>query len=139
MPVEHLDTFPSLFPIPQLDCHIIAGGKAERLSRVYRNGTDIIRMSLEAGDLFRRIVIDDAQLKVVRASNDPVLASHETTGTDGHIGELKRLDRRARFVGPDVHVAAVERREDPWFCCPSAENSLDGSAGTSKESHIPVG
>jgi hypothetical protein len=64
-------------------------------------------------------------LKVVRASHDPVLARHEATGTDGHIGELKRLDRRARFVGPDVYVAAVERREDPWLYCPSAENSLN--------------
>jgi hypothetical protein len=61
-------------------------------------------------------------LEVVRAGKDPILARNEESGTDRHISELKGLDRRSRFVGPDVNVAAVERREDPWLCCQSADN-----------------
>jgi hypothetical protein len=42
------------------------GGQHERLSRVYNNGTDIVRMGFELGNLLRGVVVVYAQLVVVR-------------------------------------------------------------------------
>ncbi len=80
------------------------------------NGSDIIGMRLEAGDLLAGVVVVDAELEVIAATDDPILAGDEAAGAHGDVGELEGLDDALRFVGPDVDVAAVEGGEDPWFC-----------------------
>jgi hypothetical protein len=121
MPLEDLHTLPRLLPVPQLNCHVITCSEAEGLSRMYSYGTNVVGVGLEAGDLFGGVVIDNPQLKVVRASNNPVLACNKTASTDGHIGEFKGLDGGSRFVRPDVNVAAVKRGKDPWLFAQSAQ------------------
>jgi hypothetical protein len=46
----------------------------------------------EGGDLFGGIVVVDTELEVIRTANNPVLPRNESTGTNGDIGEFKRLD-----------------------------------------------
>ena len=62
---EYLHTLPSLVPIPQLNCHVIGGGKDERLGRVYDDRSNVVGMSFEGGDLFGSIVIVDSQLEII--------------------------------------------------------------------------
>jgi hypothetical protein len=77
--------------------------------------SNVIRVCFKRRDLFCSIVIEDAELKVIGASDDPVLASDEAAGADGYVGYLKGFDSGAGFVGPNVNMARVERGEDPWF------------------------
>lgn len=51
-------------------------------------------MGLELRDLLGGIVVEDTDLKVVRAYDNPVLAGNEATGADGDIGNLERFDDR---------------------------------------------
>ncbi len=115
MPLKDLNTLPSLLPTPQFNCHIITCGKAEGLRRVYGNRTNVIGVGLEAGDLLGSIVVDNAQLEIVRPSDNPVLPRDEATSSNRDIGQFKGLDGGSCFVGPDVNVAAVKRGKDPWF------------------------
>lgn len=55
----HLNTSPSLVPVPALDRHIITPRQDHAQRRVHRQTSDIIGMSLERRDLLsRRDVVD---------------------------------------------------------------------------------
>ena len=110
--LKHLHALPLPFPIPQLDGHVIAGGQHERLGGVDGDGADVVRVGFEGGDFLGGVVVVDAQLEVVGAADDPVLAGDEAAGAHGHVGELEGLDDGLRLVGPDVDVARVEAGED---------------------------
>lgn len=56
------------------------------------NGTNVVRVSFEGGDLLGGVIVIDAELEVVRAADNPVLARDESTGTDRNIGKLKCFD-----------------------------------------------
>ena len=49
------------------------------------------------------------------ADAQPLLARDDTDAADRHVGHLERLDERARLNVPDVHVARVQARDDPWL------------------------
>ena len=51
-------------------------------------------MSFERCDFLGGVVVVDAQLKVIRATNDPVLPRDEATCSDRDIGEFEGLDNR---------------------------------------------
>jgi hypothetical protein len=68
-------------------------------------------MSLERDDFLVRVVIEYAELKVVRTSNEPVFTRDELDTTDGDVGHFKRLHQGARLVIVDVHRAIVEAGE----------------------------
>ena len=80
-----------------------------------REASNVVGMRLERGDLFVRIVVEDAQLEVVRARDEPVLARDEAAAAHGDLRDLERLDERARVVVVDVNVAVVEPDEEPWL------------------------
>ncbi|KAF5322671.1 hypothetical protein D9619_000088 [Psilocybe cf. subviscida] len=50
--------------------------------RVDGHASDAVRVGLERGDLFVRGVVEDAQLEVIRASDEPVLARDELDASD---------------------------------------------------------
>ena len=56
------------------------------------NGTDIVWMCFERGDLFRGIVVVDSKLEVIRTTDNPVLARNEAPCPYRDICKLKRLD-----------------------------------------------
>ena len=109
----HLHALPALLPVPQLDGHVVARRQDERLRRVHGDGSDVVRVRLEARHLLGRVVVDDAQLEVVRPGHEPVAPRDEAPRAHGHVGQLEGLDGRARLVAPDVHVPAVQRRQHP--------------------------
>jgi hypothetical protein len=56
------------------------------------DASDVIWMSFERGDLLRGVVIVDSQLKVIRATDDPVLPSNKATSANRYIGEFEGFD-----------------------------------------------
>lgn len=50
--LEDLHALPALLPIPKLDGHVIGGSQNKGLRRVDSNGTDVVGVGLEGGDLF---------------------------------------------------------------------------------------
>lgn len=73
---------------------------------------DVIWVCLEGCDLLARVVVVDAQLEVIAAAYNPVLARNEAASSYGDVGKFECLDDGLGFVGPDVDVAAVEGGED---------------------------
>lgn len=65
-------------------------------------------MCLECGDFFMSVVVEDPQLEVVRASNEPVLARNETDTSNRNFSDFKRLHQRCSFVIVDVDCAIIE-------------------------------
>ncbi len=53
---------------------------------------DVVRVRLEHLDLVHRVVVVDADQHVVRASDDPLLASHELGRPHWQLAHLERLD-----------------------------------------------
>jgi hypothetical protein len=115
MSLKDLDTFPTLVPIPKLDGHVIRAGQDKRLSGMDADGTNVIWVSLEAGNLLARIIVVYAKLEVITATDDPVLPRNEPTSSDGDISDFERLNSLLGFVRPDVNMSRVESRQNPWL------------------------
>lgn len=109
MSLEDLNTFPALFPVEQLDGHVIRGGKDERLGRVYGDGSDVVGVGFEGGNLLGCVVVVDAQLEVIGTTDDPVLPGHEATRSNGDVCELEGLDYLLGLITPDVDMTYIER------------------------------
>jgi hypothetical protein len=106
--VAHLDTFPLLVPIPSFDGHVITSGEHDACGWVYGETSYIIRVGLERDDLLMRIVIEDAQLEVVRASDKPVFSGNELDTTYRNRRDLESLHKCASFVVVDVDGTVVQ-------------------------------
>ena len=50
-------------------------------------------------DFLHRVVVVHAQVHVVRARNDPLLAHHELGAPHGHLAHLKALDEQLGWAG----------------------------------------
>ena len=75
--LAHLNAFPLLVPVPGFDSHIIAPSEHDTRGGVYCKASYIVWMCLERDDLLMGVVIEDAQLEVVRAGNKPVFSGDE--------------------------------------------------------------
>jgi hypothetical protein len=115
MALEDLNAFPGLLPIPQFYGHIVTSGKDKALCRVNGNGSNVIRMGLEARDLLSRVVVENSELKVIGSSDYPILSGDESSSANRHVRHLKGLDCGSGFIGPDVDVSAIEGGENPWL------------------------
>jgi hypothetical protein len=111
--VTHLNTFPLLVPIPSFDGHVITSGEYDACSWVHGETSYIIRVSLERGDLLMRIVIEDTQLEVVRASNKPVFSGNKFNTAYRNSRDLESLHKCASFVVVDVDGAVVQTCKQP--------------------------
>ncbi len=56
------------------------------------NASNVVWMRFEGGDLLGGVVVVDSQLKVIRATYDPILTSDETASADRDICELEGFD-----------------------------------------------
>ena len=83
--VTDLNTLPALLPIPSLDCHVIASGQDDARGGVDGETPDVVRMSLEGGYFLMGVVVEDAKLEVVRASDEPVLARDKLDASNGDL------------------------------------------------------
>lgn len=59
---------------------------------MHDDGTDIVWMCFEGGDLFRGVVIVNAQLEVIGTADYPILARNKAAGSNGDIGKFKGFD-----------------------------------------------
>lgn len=124
--LKRLYTLPALIPIPQLDGHIITGGEDKWLCGMHNDGPDVVRVSFEGGYFLTCIVVEDAQMEVVRANHEPVLAGNEAASANGDIGDLKGLDESLGLVRPDVDMACDKLRRS----APPSETSWGSSGPT---------
>lgn len=95
MPLKRPYALPSLLKIPQFNCHIITGRQHIRQRRVHGDTADVVWVRLEVGDFLRGVVVEDAELEVVAAADDPVLAGDEAASAHGDVGQLEGLDDAA--------------------------------------------
>lgn len=77
--------------------------------------SDIVGVGLKRRDFFVRVVIEDTELEVVGACDEPVLARNELATTHGDLGNLEGLYDGACLVVINVHGAVVEPRQQPWL------------------------
>jgi hypothetical protein len=103
-----LNTLPLFFPIPSFDRHVVTSGQDNVRGRMNGETPYIVRMCLECYDLFMCIVIEDAQLKVVGACNEPALPSDESTAPDWDLGDFECLHQCSRLVIVYVDRAIIE-------------------------------
>ena len=75
---------------------------------MYCQASNIIWVRLERNDLLMRVVVEDAQLEVVRTGNKPVFTGNETHTAYGNLCDFKSLDERTGFEVVDVNIAVVE-------------------------------
>jgi hypothetical protein len=109
----HLDTLPVLVPVPGLDGHVVAPGEHDGRGRVHGHAADVVRVGLERVHLLERVVVEDAELEVVRARDEPLLARDEARAPDGDLGDLERLEDRAGVDVVDLDGSVVQAREQP--------------------------
>jgi Ethanolamine utilization protein EutJ (predicted chaperonin) len=65
---------------------------------------DVVGVRLERRDLLAGRDVVHAELEVVRARDEPVLASNVLDATDGHVGDFERLDVGLRLIVPDLDL-----------------------------------
>ena len=82
---------------------------------MHSQASDVIRMSLERGDLLLCVIIEDAKLKVVGPSNEPVLSWDEAYATNGDFCNFKGLHDGACFMIVDVDAPVVQSGDEPGF------------------------
>jgi hypothetical protein len=70
-------------------------------------------VGLERVHLLERVVVEDAELEVVRARDEPLLARDEARAPDRDLGDLESLEDRAGVDVVDLDGAVVQAREQP--------------------------
>lgn len=106
--LAHLNAFPLFIPIPSFDGHVITSCEHDTRSGVNCKASYIVRVGLKRDNLLVGVVIEDAQLEVVRASNEPVFSGDELDTANWDGGDLKGLDECASFVVVDIDGTVVQ-------------------------------
>jgi hypothetical protein len=83
---------------------------------MYRQTSNIIRMSFKRGDFFMSVVVEHPQLEIIRASDEPILACDKFDTTYWDFCDFKGFDYRSCFMVVDVDCAVVEACQKPGFC-----------------------
>lgn len=64
-------------------------------------------MRLECSHFFMRVVVEDPQLKIVRASHEPILPGNKFYTPDWNFCNFKRFDDSTRFMVVDIDRTIV--------------------------------
>lgn len=104
----YLNTFPLLIPIPRFNRHIIAASQHDTRCGMHRQAANIIRVRLERGHFFMRIIIEHAQLEIIRASHEPIFAGNKTGTSHWHLRHFECLDDAAGFVIVNVNGPIIK-------------------------------
>ena len=91
--LKHLRALKVLFPVPQLDAHVVRGRQDERSVRVDFDEANVVCVRLPLLDLFHCVVIVYPQVHVVRAGDEPLLACYELGAAHGHLAQLEGLQQ----------------------------------------------
>ena len=74
---------------------------------MYGEATDVVGVCLERGDLFMCVVVEGAQVEIIRASNEPLFPRDKVDASYRNLGHFESLDESARFGIVDVYDAVV--------------------------------
>ena len=78
--------------------------------------SNVIRVRLERSDLFVRVIVEDAQLEVVRTGYKPVLSGNKAHASHRYLCNLECLDESACFMVIDIDASVVQTGQEPWLC-----------------------
>ena len=91
--LEDLLARPLVLPVPELDGHVVTGGEDVGLGGMDGYAAYVVRVRLEHVHALERVVVEYADLHVVRAGDDPVLARDELARAHRRLAYLERLDQ----------------------------------------------
>lgn len=77
------------------------------------NCANVVGVGFKGGDLLRGVIVVNADLEVIRATDDPILAGDEAPCTNRYICKFERFDYGLCFVGPYISMTAIESRQNP--------------------------
>ena len=83
---------------------------------MHSEASNVIGVRLKGDDFFVCIIIEDAQLEIVRAGDEPVLPRYESYTSHGYLRDLECLDQSARVMVVDIYAAIIQTSEKPGFC-----------------------
>jgi len=89
-------------------------------------------------DFLHRVVVINAQVHVVRARDDPLLAHHELGAPHGHLAHLKALDEQLGWAG-DGWGGTYGKSQHGWQPCPSLPSKMVTYAGGVVVNHAVTG
>mmetsp|Transcript_20282 Transcript_20282/g.32462 ORF Transcript_20282/g.32462 Transcript_20282/m.32462 type:complete len:603 (-) Transcript_20282:150-1958(-) len=107
VPFKNDGVLPVIVPIPQLDAHVVGRTENEGQTRMHRNTANVVGVRLKLLHLLARVVVVDANVHVVGAAHQPILALDKLGGTHRHLGYLKRAHNTLRVIVPNENVTAV--------------------------------
>jgi len=76
--------------------------------------SNVICVFIDCLDLFSCVIVKDSQHVVVRANDDPLLASNKLGTTDGRVSDFNRSNLRLRIVIIDHYSTSIKSGEHPW-------------------------
>jgi len=86
---EDLFAGPFVVPVPKLDGHVVGRGEYVGLDWVDGDRANVVGVGLEHVDPLEGVVVEDADLHVVGAGDDPVLAGDEFGGANWRLADLE--------------------------------------------------
>lgn len=103
-----LDILPALVQSPSIDGHIIASGEDDTRHWMHGETANVVRMRLECGDFFVRVVVEYTSLDVVRA-----LDKFDTSNRSPSAFNVCIIAPVSWVV--DVGGAILESSQEPWL------------------------
>ena len=82
---------------------------------MHGEAADVVWVRLKRNDLFMRVVVEHAQLEIVRTGNEPILARDKTHTSYGYFCDFECLYERARFKVVGVYTPIVQSSKEPGF------------------------
>lgn len=111
--VVRIDTFPVLVPIEASNPIVVTARKHVWQSWVHKNVSDEVCVIYDRFELLAGVIIVDAELVVVRANNNPLLAGNELCTSDWSVCDFERLDLALLAVVKDDGCSRVQGNQDP--------------------------
>jgi hypothetical protein len=105
---RYLNVLPSLLPVPGFDRHVIATSKYDARCWMHSQATNVVRVCFKRSDFLVSVIIEDAQLEVVRSSNKPVFPSDEFNTPYWDLCDFKCFDNGTSVMIVDINGTIVE-------------------------------
>ena len=82
---------------------------------MHRQASNVVGVSLERGNLFVRVVVEHAQLEIIGASDEPVLAGDKANTSYRDFCDFKGFHQCSCLVVVNVDRPVIKTCEQPWL------------------------